>query len=147
MQYIVTDIGKKLELYKNGLQVATAGSAGIDLYAAIETPIVLSPEIPTAIRTGLKLFIEDTSLVGILLPRSSSTFRLFNTAGVIDSDYQGELIVNAISNYSFGATIAPKAKFAQLVLLKKPTQPLFEEVTEFSSVTERGAGGFGSTGA
>ena len=149
MQYIRTEIAQELELYEKGLVPSTPGSAGIDLYVAEERPITLHHSVPTIIRTGLHLWTKDSNLITILAPRSSSDFRLTNTLGFIDSDYQGELMVRAISQSEDRlVTFQPGDKFAQMFIMPviSPLQIGAIEVDSFSAATERGTGGFGSTG-
>lgn len=149
LQYIRTDIAQELELYESGISNSTPSSAGIDLYVAEPRAIKISPTIPTEIRTGLHLWIEHDTLAGLLIPRSSSRFRLTNTIGLIDSDYQGEYIVKALSNYDETIILEPGDKFAQLVLVQiaNPANLDFIEVDNFSNTTVRGWGRNGSTGS
>ena len=150
MQYIRTEIAQELELYEKGLVPSTAGSAGIDLYVAEERAITLHHSVPTIIRTGLHLWTNDSSLITILAPRSSSDFRLTNTLGFIDSDYQGELMIKAIAQSEDRLiTFQPGDKFAQMFIMPviSPMQIAAIEVDNFSMTTDRGAGGFGSTGS
>ncbi|MGL4232117.1 MAG: dUTP diphosphatase [Casimicrobium sp.] len=130
---------------------ATQGSAGLDLRACIDAPIELSPGATTLIPTGIAIHIADPGYAAIILPRSGLGHKhgvvLGNLVGLIDSDYQGELMVsvwnrNAPNGSSF--TINPQERIAQLVIV--PVQQVaFKEVAEFDA-SDRGAGGFGSTG-
>ena len=155
IQYIKTPLAQVLE---RELDVCwtpsfkTPGSFGIDLRACIELPITLDFQQTTLIPTGLHLFAGSSSptLGMFLLPRSSNPgWMLLNTVGLIDNDYQGELMLKVFNNGSSSlgqrVTFAPGERLAQAVFLNF-LQPSFELVTEFSSTTERGQGGFGSTG-
>ncbi len=130
---------------------ATTGSAGLDLRACIDTAIELAPGATTLIPTGIAIHIADPGYAALILPRSGLGHKhgivLGNLVGLIDSDYQGELMVscwnrNAADSTAF--TIQPQERIAQLVIV--PVQQVqFQEVAEFSA-SDRGAGGFGSTG-
>jgi dUTP pyrophosphatase len=130
---------------------ATPGSAGLDLRACIDAPIDLAPGATTLIPTGIAIHIADPGYAALILPRSGLGHKhgvvLGNLVGLIDSDYQGELMVsvwnrNALGGASF--TINPQERVAQLVIV--PVQQVkFMEVAEFDA-SDRGAGGFGSTG-
>jgi dUTP pyrophosphatase len=130
---------------------ATQGSAGLDLRACIDAPIELVPGATTLIPTGIAIHVADPGYAAIILPRSGLGHKhgvvLGNLVGLIDSDYQGELMVsvwnrNAPGGASF--TINPHERIAQLVIV--PVQQVkFQEVSEFTA-SDRGAGGFGSTG-
>lgn len=149
MEYIVTNIAEELGLYEHGLVSSTPGSAGIDLFNASLRPVTLHHAIPTVIHTGLHLWTNDDSMVTILAPRSSSEFMLTNTLGFIDSDYQGELLIRAVSRHEdLTVTLEPGQKFAQMFLapIISPARVAFKQVDNFSSSTVRGKGGFGSTG-
>ena len=149
MEYIRTELAEELELYTKGPSASTPGSAGIDLYLASERPITLHHSIPTELRTGLHIWTNDDSIMGVLAPRSSSKYRLTNTIGAIDSDYQGELIIKAISNSEDDVvTFEPGDKFAQIFLMPviAPCRVAWAEMDNFSRGTSRGSNGFGSTG-
>ena len=148
MQYIITDIAEELGLYEKGLVPSTPGSAGIDLYVAESRPVTIHPNVPTEIRTGLHLWTGDSNIAVFLMPRSSSKFRLTNSIGLIDSDYQGEYIVKALSNNDDLVTLQPGEKFAQIVFMHivAPSQIRFMQVDDFSERTSRGTGRHGSTG-
>lgn len=149
MEFIRTQTAIDLNLYEKGLKASTPGSAGIDLYVAEPRPVVLHATVPTVIATGLHLWVKDSNLISILAPRSSSRFRFTNTLGFIDSDYQGELLVRAISNSENDSVILePGEKFAQLFIMPviNPSQIDAIEMDNFSGVSTRGSGGFGSTG-
>lgn len=127
---------------------ATEGSAGLDLRACLEEAVVLEPGQTTLLPTGLAIYIEDPSLAATILPRSGLGHKhgivLGNLVGLIDSDYQGELMVSCWNRGQTTFTIEPGERVAQLVLLPV-VQAEFDIVEEFTA-TERGAGGFGSTG-
>jgi dUTP pyrophosphatase len=126
----------------------TDGSAGMDLRAVLAEPLTLQPGDTQLIKTGLAIFIEDPGLAATILPRSGLGHKhgivLGNLVGLIDSDYQGELMVSCWNRGQTEFTIEPGDRIAQLVLLPV-IQASFDIVEEFES-TERGAGGFGSTG-
>jgi len=127
---------------------ATGGSAGLDLRALLETPLVLEPGQTTLIKTGMAIYIADPNLAAVILPRSGLGHKngivLGNLVGLIDSDYQGELMVSCWNRGQAAFTINPGERIAQLVLVPV-VQAEFEVVSEFHA-SERGAGGFGSTG-
>ncbi|HOB00955.1 MAG TPA: dUTP diphosphatase [Casimicrobium huifangae] len=130
---------------------ATTGSAGLDLRACIDTAIELAPGATTLIPTGIAIHIADPGYAALILPRSGLGHKhgivLGNLVGLIDSDYQGELMVSCWNRNAAGSaafTIQPQERIAQLVIV--PVQQVqFQEVAEFSA-SDRGAGGFGSTG-
>lgn len=149
MEFIRTEVAQELELYTLGLKSSTPGSAGIDLYVAETRPVTLHHSVPTIIRTGLHLWTKDSNIVTILAPRSSSDFKLTNTLGFIDSDYQGELMIRAVAlSEDRLVTFEPGQKFAQMFIMPviAPAQINAIEVDHFSEVSARGTGGFGSTG-
>lgn len=127
---------------------ATPGSAGLDLKAAIDSPLVLAPGQTVLIPTGLSIFIADPGYAGLILPRSGLGHKhgvvLGNLVGLIDSDYQGPLMVSAWNRSQTPFTIEPLERLAQLVILPV-VQAAFEKVEMFDA-TARGEGGFGSTG-
>lgn len=127
---------------------ATPGSAGLDLKAAIDSPLVLAPGQTALIPTGLSIFIADPGYAGLILPRSGLGHKhgivLGNLVGLIDSDYQGPLMVSAWNRSQTPFTIAPMERLAQLVIVPV-AQAAFEKVGTFDA-TARGEGGFGSTG-
>ncbi|TDO95883.1 dUTP diphosphatase [Marinomonas balearica] len=137
-------IGKEIPLPT----YATEGSAGLDLRACLDEPIKLSPGETTLLPTGIAIYIQDPNLAATILPRSGLGHKhgivLGNLVGLIDSDYQGELMVSCWNRGQTEFTIEPGERVAQLVLLPV-IQADFDIVTEFES-TERGAGGFGHTG-
>lgn len=127
---------------------ATTGSAGLDLRACIDAPMVLAPGQTELIPTGLSIYIADPGYAGMILPRSGMGHKhgivLGNLVGLIDADYQGPLMVSAWNRGSQAFTLNPMERLAQLVIV--PVQQVeFNVVQEFVS-TDRGAGGFGSTG-
>ena len=127
---------------------ATPGSAGLDLKAAIDSPLELAPGQTVLIPTGLSIFIADPGYAGLILPRSGLGHKhgivLGNLVGLIDSDYQGPLMVSAWNRSQTPFTIAPLERLAQLVIVPV-VQAAFEKVETFDA-TARGEGGFGSTG-
>jgi dUTP pyrophosphatase len=127
------------------------GAAAMDLRAHIPETIWLSPGEMRLIPTGIALHIKDTRLVGLMFPRSGKGSKeglvLANGTGVIDSDYQGEIFVAAVNrNFAWQVKICPGERIAQLVLVPVVHPPAFTIVEEFSDATERGDGGFGSSG-
>ena len=127
---------------------ATSGSAGLDLRACIDHPITLEPGATELIPTGLAIHIADPAYAAIILPRSGLGHKhgivLGNLVGLIDSDYQGPLMVSAWNRGRHAFVLEPMERLAQLVVV--PVQQIeFEIVDEFES-SDRGAGGFGSTG-
>ena len=127
---------------------ATDGSAGLDLRAVLDTPLTLNPGDTTLLKTGLAIYIADPNLAAVILPRSGLGHKhgivLGNLVGLIDSDYQGELMVSCWNRGKDSFTINPGERIAQLVFLPV-VRAAFETVTEFHA-TARGTGGFGSTG-
>lgn len=129
-------------------QYETNGSAGIDLRACIEERLVLEPGDTKLISTGIAIHIADESLAATILPRSGLGHKhgivLGNLVGLIDSDYQGPLMVSCWNRGSTAYMMEPGERIAQLVILPI-LRANFELVTDFSK-SERGEGGFGSTG-
>ncbi len=127
---------------------ATEGSAGLDLRACLDTPLTLEPGQTELIKTGLSIHIADPSLAAMILPRSGLGHKhgivLGNLVGLIDSDYQGELMVSCWNRGQTAFTIDVGERIAQLVLVPV-VQADFEVVSSFD-VSQRGDGGFGSTG-
>ncbi|WP_165857424.1 dUTP diphosphatase [Marinobacter sp. JSM 1782161] len=127
---------------------ATEGSAGLDLRACLDGPLTLEPGQTELLPTGLALHIGDPSLAAMILPRSGLGHKhgivLGNLVGLIDSDYQGELMVSCWNRGQTTFTIEPGERIAQLVLVPV-VQGDFEIVDSFDS-SARGEGGFGSTG-
>jgi dUTP pyrophosphatase len=127
---------------------ATPGSAGLDLRACIDAPLVLEPGGAALIPTGLSVHLADPGLAAMLLPRSGLGHKhgivLGNLVGLIDSDYQGPLMVSCWNRGSAAYTVQPLERIAQMVVVPV-VQVAFERVDAFSAST-RGEGGFGSTG-
>lgn len=127
---------------------ATAGSAGLDLRACVEETTVIEPGQTVLVKTGLAIYIQDTNFAGLILPRSGLGHKhgivLGNLVGLIDSDYQGELMVSVWNRSQIAFSLEPGERLAQYVLVPV-VQAEFEQVEEFVA-TERGAGGFGHTG-
>jgi dUTP pyrophosphatase len=127
---------------------ATAGSAGLDLRACVDAPLVLSPGAAQLLPTGLSIWLEDPGLAAEILPRSGLGHKhgivLGNLVGLIDSDYQGPLMVSCWNRGNAPYTIEPGERIAQLVVVPV-VQVDLQLVQEFTA-TERGAGGFGSSG-
>lgn len=127
---------------------ATEGSAGLDLRACLDAPLTLKPGQTELIKTGLSIHIADPSLAAMILPRSGLGHKhgivLGNLVGLIDSDYQGELMVSCWNRGQTEFTIEVGERIAQLVLVPV-VQADFEVVSVFDA-SQRGDGGFGSTG-
>lgn len=129
---------------------STAGAAGYDLHACIETPLRLLPGDAQLVPTGIAIHLENPNYAAVILPRSGLGHKrglvLGNLVGLIDSDYQGEIMVSAWNRHLVEEiVIHPGDRIAQLVFLPV-TIPTLIEVDEFSDATERATGGFGSTG-
>ncbi|MES2205671.1 MAG: dUTP diphosphatase [Pseudomonadota bacterium] len=128
---------------------ATAGSAGLDLCAVLDAPLTLEPGQTHRIGTGLAIHIAQPGTAGLILPRSGLGTKhgivMGNLVGLIDSDYQGELQVSCWNRSQTAYTLQPFERFAQLVLVPI-IQAQLHEVEEFPNESERGTGGFGSTG-
>jgi dUTP pyrophosphatase len=127
---------------------ATHGSAGIDLRACLEAPLSLAPGATELIPTGLAIYLEDSGYAGMILPRSGLGHKhgivLGNLVGLIDSDYQGELMISCWNRSTSTFEINPNDRIAQLVIVPV-VQADFLWVDEFEQ-TERSDRGFGSTG-
>lgn len=127
---------------------ATAGSAGLDLRACLDAAIQIEPGQTVLVKTGMAIYIEDVHYAGLILPRSGLGHKhgivLGNLVGLIDSDYQGELMVSVWNRGQQVFTLEPGERLAQYVLVPV-VQAEFEQVEEFAA-TERGVGGFGHTG-
>ena len=127
---------------------ATPGSAGLDLRACLDAPLRLAPGDTELIPTGIAVHIADPGFAALILPRSGLGHRhgivLGNLVGLIDSDYQGQLMVSCWNRGREAFAIEPMERIAQLVIVPV-VQARFEVVEEFRA-SERGAGGFGSTG-
>lgn len=126
----------------------TDGSAGLDLRACLEETLVLQPGETKLIPTGMSIYIEDNGLAAMILPRSGLGHKhgivLGNLVGLIDSDYQGELMVSCWNRSDSAFTMEVGERIAQLVIVPV-VQAEFDLVSEFEA-TDRGEGGFGSTG-
>ncbi|WP_028225952.1 dUTP diphosphatase [Paraburkholderia ferrariae] len=129
-------------------QYATPGSAGLDLRACIEAPLVLEPGETKLVPTGLAIHVADPGYAALILPRSGLGHKhgivLGNLVGLIDSDYQGELMISTWNRGHTTFTLNPLERLAQLVIVPV-VQAQFNIVEDFET-SERGAGGFGSTG-
>ncbi len=127
---------------------ATAGSAGLDLRACLDAPLVLAPGQTALIPTGLSVYLGDPGLAAMLLPRSGLGHKhgivLGNLVGLIDSDYQGPLMVSCWNRGQQAFTVMPLERIAQMVIVPV-LQARFERVEQFHA-SARGEGGFGSTG-
>jgi dUTP pyrophosphatase len=127
---------------------ATAGAAGLDLRAAIETPLTLAPGEAKLIATGLAIHVADARYAALIVPRSGLGHKhgivLGNLVGLIDSDYQGQLMVSAWNRSSAAYEIQPLERIAQLVVV--PVMQIELNVVDDFAASARGAGGFGSTG-
>lgn len=127
---------------------ATPGSAGLDLRACLDAPLTLQPNAWQLVPTGISVYIKDPGYAGLILPRSGLGHKhgivLGNLVGLIDSDYQGQLMVSAWNRSSVAFTLEPMERLAQLVIVPV-VQAQFNVVTEFEA-TVRGEGGYGSTG-
>ena len=128
---------------------ATDGSAGIDLRACIDEPITIKAGDSQLIGTGLAIYIQDPDYVGLIMPRSGLGHKhgivLGNLTGVIDADYQGELMVSIWNRSQTDYVLQSGEKMAQYLVVPI-ARPTFEIVREFSDISVRGEGGFGSTG-
>jgi dUTP pyrophosphatase len=127
---------------------ATPGSAGLDLRACLEAPIELAQGQATLIPTGLAIHIEDPGLAALILPRSGLGHKhgivLGNLVGLIDSDYQGQLMISCWNRGQAPFTIQPMERIAQMVIVPV-VQANFRRVESFEE-SDRGEGGFGSSG-
>jgi dUTP pyrophosphatase len=128
---------------------ATSGSAGLDLRACLNEAVTLLPNAWQLIPTGIAIHLADPGYAALILPRSGLGHKhgivLGNLVGLIDSDYQGQLMVSAWNRSPTAFTIEPMERIAQLVVVPV-VQAQFNVVSEFPAATERGAGGYGSTG-
>jgi dUTP pyrophosphatase len=127
---------------------ATAGAAGLDLRACVDAPLVLEPGTTHLVKTGIALHLADCGYAALILPRSGLGHKhgivLGNLVGLIDSDYQGELLVSTWNRGAAPFTLNPLERLAQLVIVPV-VQASFNIVDSFET-SDRGAGGFGSTG-
>jgi dUTP pyrophosphatase len=127
---------------------ATPGAAGLDLRACLDEPLLLTPGATHLVPTGLAIHLADPGVAALILPRSGLGHKhgivLGNLVGLIDSDYQGQLMVSCWNRGSAPFTIAPMERIAQLVVV--PVLQVGFNVVENFEHSDRGAGGFGSTG-
>jgi dUTP pyrophosphatase len=127
---------------------ATPGAAGLDLRACLDEPLLLTPGATHLVPTGLAIHLADPGMAALILPRSGLGHKhgivLGNLVGLIDSDYQGQLMVSCWNRGSAPFTIAPMERIAQLVIV--PVLQVGFNVVENFEHSDRGAGGFGSTG-
>ncbi len=127
---------------------ATEGSAGLDLRACLDQALTLAPNAWQLVPTGIAIYIQDPGYCAMLLPRSGLGHKhglvLGNLVGLIDSDYQGQLMVSAWNRSPESYTISPMDRIAQMVIVPV-IQPKFTVVNDFA-VSQRGQGGYGSTG-
>ena len=127
---------------------ATEGSAGLDLRAMLEAPLPLAPGDTTLLSTGLSIHISDPGYAGVILPRSGLGHKhgivLGNLVGLIDSDYQGELMVSCWNRGNTAFTIEPGERIAQLVIV--PVMQVALRQVEAFTDSQRGSGGFGHSG-
>ena len=128
---------------------ATAGSAGLDLRACLDAPLTLAANAWQLVPTGLAMHLKDPAYAALILPRSGLGHKhgivLGNLVGLIDSDYQGQLMVSAWNRTDTPFTIEPMERIAQLVIVPV-VQASFRLVDAFEAHSERGEGGYGSTG-
>ena len=156
MIIVQADFGEKMKVLKikkvrEGAKVpnrGTAGSAGLDLCACIDEPITLEGGATALIPTGIAIALPSAEYGAFIFPRSGIAVKhgigLLNSVGVVDSDYRGEVMVGVINQISTPYTIQPGERVAQMVIMPVSMMPT-EEVSDLDE-TERGAGGFGSTG-
>lgn len=127
---------------------ATTGSAGLDLRAMLDEPLTIEPGQTVLIKTGLAIHLADPNYAALILPRSGLGHKhgivLGNLVGLIDSDYQGELMVSTWNRGQSAFTIEPMERLAQLVIV--PVVQMQMRIVDSFEDSERGAGGFGSTG-
>jgi deoxyuridine 5'-triphosphate nucleotidohydrolase len=127
---------------------ATAGSAGLDLRACLDAPLLLAPGKAELLPTGIAIHIEDPRLAAVILPRSGLGHRhgivLGNLVGLIDSDYQGQLMVSCWNRGAEPFTVRAGERIAQLVIV--PVMQVELAVVEDFAASQRGAGGFGHSG-
>ncbi|HKX38757.1 MAG TPA: dUTP diphosphatase [Burkholderiales bacterium] len=137
-------VGRDMELPRR----ATSGSAGLDLRACLDAPLTLEPGKTELVPTGIAINLRDPGLAAVLLPRSGLGHKhgivLGNLVGLIDSDYQGQVMVSVWNRGERAYTIEPGERIAQMVIV--PVVQVELEVVEDFEATSRGAGGFGSTG-
>lgn len=147
VEYKILDkrLGNEIEMPHYG----TKGSAGLDLRACIDEELTIEPGETVLIPTGMAIHLDDTSLAAMLLPRSGLGHKhgivLGNLVGLIDSDYQGALMVSCWNRSDTAYRVEIGERIAQMVIVPV-LQPVFTQVEEFGDATERGEGGFGHTG-
>jgi len=128
---------------------ATPGSAGLDLRACLDQSLTLQANAWQLVPTGMAIHLKDPNYAALILPRSGLGHKhgivLGNLVGLIDSDYQGQLMVSAWNRSDVAFTIEPMERIAQLIIVPV-VQAQFNLVNDFDVATERGAGGYGSTG-
>ncbi|MEY2661814.1 MAG: hypothetical protein RIQ35_131 [Pseudomonadota bacterium] len=126
----------------------TPGSAGLDLRACIDTAIEIAPGQTVLVPTGLSIYVEDPRYAALILPRSGLGHKhgivLGNLVGLIDSDYQGQLMMSTWNRSSLPFTLEPMERLAQLVIV--PVQQVELKIVDEFTESSRGTGGFGSTG-
>lgn len=126
----------------------TAGSAGLDLRAMLDEPLTLQPGETKLIKTGLAIHLADSNYAALILPRSGLGHKhgivLGNLVGLIDSDYQGELMISTWNRSQMPFTIEPMERIAQLVIV--PVVQMQMNIVQDFETSDRGTGGFGSTG-
>jgi dUTP pyrophosphatase len=129
-------------------QYATSGSAGLDLRACVDEPLILAPGAAEMIPTGLAIHLDDPALAAMLLPRSGLGHKhgivLGNLVGLIDSDYQGQVMVSCWNRGREPFTVQPGERIAQMIVV--PVVQVELEIVESFQVSHRGAGGFGHSG-
>ena len=127
---------------------ATGGSAGLDLRACLDSPLTLRPGQAELVPTGIAVHLDDPGLAAVLLPRSGLGHKhgivLGNLVGLIDSDYQGQVMVSCWNRGQADFTIAPGERIAQMVIV--PVVQVEFEIVDSFTASRRGAGGFGSSG-
>lgn len=128
---------------------ATPGSAGLDLRACLDAPLVLEAGASALVPTGIAIHLQDRGYAALILPRSGLGHKhgivLGNLVGLIDSDYQGQLMVSAWNRSVQAYTLQPMERIAQLVIVPV-AQAEFNVVPDFAAPSARGTGGYGSTG-
>ena len=128
---------------------ATPGSAGLDLRACLDAPITIGPNEWQLVSTGMAIHLVDPAFAALILPRSGLGHKhgivLGNLVGLIDSDYQGPLMVSAWNRSTVPFVLNPMERLAQLVIVPV-VQAQFNVVEDFDAVSQRGTGGYGSTG-
>jgi dUTP pyrophosphatase len=129
--------------------LSTAGSAGVDLRACLDEALELAPGACELIHTGLAIHLDDPGLAAVILPRSGLGHKhgivLGNLVGLIDSDYQGEVLISCWNRGETTFSIQPAERIAQLVVV--PVRQVCFELVEAFTESDRGAGGFGHTGS